>query len=123
MHIDNNECIIYNCKYQKGMRAMNYAEDVKKIKALADVNRLAILAALQAGSKCGSDLLEELAIAQPTLSHHMKILAQSGLVDCTKDGRWMRYVISEEGAGLFQDMIAAYLTPGDRTEEPGAPED
>ena len=62
------------------VKFMGFREDVKKIKALTDENRLAIMLALQHGEKCGCDLLEELNITQPTLSHHMKILADSGLV-------------------------------------------
>ena len=87
---------------------MSYREDVKKIKALADENRLAIMEALQHGEKCGCELLEELQITQPTLSHHMKILADSGLVDYNKDGKWMRYRISAEGVQAFRDMIRSY---------------
>ncbi len=87
---------------------MGYRDDVKKIKALADENRLAILRALQHGEKCGCDLLEELNVTQPTLSHHMKILADSGLVDYRKDGKWMRYRISKEGVQAFRDMIHSY---------------
>ena len=56
---------------------MGFRDDVRKIKALADENRLAIMLALQHGEKCGCVLLEELNITQPTLSHHMKILWDS----------------------------------------------
>ncbi len=87
---------------------MGYREDVKKIKALADENRLAIMRALQHGEKCGCDLLDELNITQPTLSHHMKILADSGLVDYSKDGKWMRYRISADGVQAFREMIRSY---------------
>lgn len=59
---------------------MGFREDVKKIKALADENRLEIMLLLQQGEKCGCVLLEELNITQPTLSHHMKILCDSNFV-------------------------------------------
>lgn len=87
---------------------MGYREDVRRIKALADENRLAIMLALQHGEKCGCDLLEELNISQPTLSHHMKILYDSGLVNYYKDGKWMRYSISAEGVQTFRKMIQSY---------------
>ena len=64
--------------------------------------------ALQHGEKCGCELLEELNITQPTLSHHMKILADSGLVDYYKDGKWMHYSISAQGVKEFREMIASY---------------
>ena len=87
---------------------MGFREDVKKIKALTDENRLAIMLALQHGEKCGCDLLEELNITQPTLSHHMKILADSGLVDYYKEGKWMHYSISAKGVQEFREMIGSY---------------
>ena len=87
---------------------MGYAEDVRRIKALADENRLAILLALQQGEKCGCVLLEELNISQPTLSHHMKLLCDSGLVTARKEGKWMHYSICPEGVRAFRDMIGTY---------------
>ena len=87
---------------------MGLKEDAKKIKALTNENRLLIMLALQHGKKCGCDLLEELHITQPTLSHHMKILADSGLVDYYKEGRWMYYSISADGVKEFRNMIGSY---------------
>lgn len=87
---------------------MGFREDAKRIKALANENRLLIMLALQHGKKCGCDLLEELNITQPTLSHHMKILAGSGLVDYYKEGRWMYYSISADGVKEFRKMVGSY---------------
>ena len=87
---------------------MGFSEDVRKIKALADENRLAIMLALQRGEKCGCVLLEEMSITQPTLSHHMKILCDSGLIKSRKEGKWMYYSISPEGIAAFREMIAGY---------------
>ena len=77
---------------------MGYLEDARKIKALADENRLAIMRILQNGERCACVLLEELNVSQPTLSHHMRILCDSGLVNARKEGKWMYYSISAEGA-------------------------
>ena len=87
---------------------MGYREDVKRMKALTDENRLAILLALQHGEKCGCELLEELNITQPTLSHHMRILADSGLVAYYKEGKWMHYSISAKDVQEFRDMVGSY---------------
>ena len=76
---------------------MGFREDVKRIKSLADENRLAILLSLQHGEKCACVLLEELNITQPTLSHHMKLLCDSDLIVGRKEGKWMHYSISPEG--------------------------
>ena len=85
---------------------MGYREDVRKVKALADENRLAILLALQHGEKCGCVLLEELNITQPTLSHHMKILTDCNLVSMRKEGKWAYYSINCERFSQFKTVIA-----------------
>ena len=87
---------------------MGLRDDVRKIKSLADENRLAIMLALQQGEKCGCVLLEGLNITQPTLSHHMKLLCDSDLVTGRKEGKWMYYSISPEGVAAFRNMIAGY---------------
>ncbi len=87
---------------------MGFREDVKRIKALADENRLAIMLSLQHGEKCGCVLLEELNITQSTLSHHMKLLCDSYLVTGRKEGKWMYYSVSPEGVAAFREMIATY---------------
>lgn len=87
---------------------IEFRDDVKRIKALADENRLAIMLALQNGEKCGCVLLEELNITQPTLSHHMKLLCDSNLVIGRKAGKWMYYSISRKGVSAFREMIEKY---------------
>ena len=68
-------------------------------KALCDENRVRILQLLTTGEKCACKLLEEIPVSQPTMSHHMKILCDSGIVVGRKEGKWMHYSISEEGRG------------------------
>ena len=79
-------------------------------KALGDENRIRILKLLQSGEKCACKLLEELNISQPTLSHHMKILCDSGLVTGRKEGKWMHYSICEEGCQLAKDSLNEVTT-------------
>ena len=66
-------------------------------KALCDENRVQIFRLLQHGEKCACKLLEAMQCTQPTLSHHMRILCDSGLVVGRKEGKWMYYSISGEG--------------------------
>lgn len=66
-------------------------------KAFCDENRLQILDLLRDGERCACRILEEMQITQPTLSHHMKILCDSGVVVGRKEGKWMHYSISEDG--------------------------
>ena len=68
-------------------------------KALADARRLAIVHMLERGGEvCACSLLDGLDISQPTLSHHMKVLCDSGLVRCRKDSRWCYYSVDAEVA-------------------------
>lgn len=62
-------------------------------KALGDPNRLKIIKLLTTGEQCASKLLEDFNITQPTLSHHMKILAKAGLVSTRKEGKKTFYQI------------------------------
>ncbi|BCN31032.1 ArsR/SmtB family transcription factor [Anaeromicropila herbilytica] len=73
-----------------------YEQDANIFKALSDPNRLMIIEMLQSGDKCACKILEELNIVQSTLSHHMKILCESGLVESTKMGKWMHYSLSKQ---------------------------
>ena len=74
-------------------------------KAFCDENRLQILESLRAGEKCACELLEEMQITQPTLSHHMKILCDSGIVVGRNEGKWMQYSISGEGIEKIRQYI------------------
>ena len=67
-------------------------------KALCDENRIKILKLLQSGEKCACHLNENINVTQPTMSHHMKVLCDSGIVIGRKEGKWMHYSISSEGA-------------------------
>lgn len=83
------------------------AKDVAVIcKALSDSNRLQIVHMLSDGEKCGCKLLEAFDITQPTLSHHMKILCESGLVNGRKEGKWHYYSINIEVLKKFNEYIS-----------------
>ncbi|MBO5752598.1 MAG: winged helix-turn-helix transcriptional regulator [Proteobacteria bacterium] len=87
-------------------------EGIKVFKALADDNRLEIMELLMSGEKCGCALLEALKIGQPTLSHHMRILCDAGLVDACKEGKWVHYSLSIEGSAKVRALSERYtLSP------------
>ncbi len=69
----------------------NYYQRAMELKALSDPNRLVILDQLKDGERCACNILELLKISQPTLSHHMRILCETGLVVCRREGKWMHY--------------------------------
>lgn len=83
-------------------------EEVATIcKAMSDTNRLRIIEMLTEGEKCGCNLLEELQVTQPTLSHHMKVLSDCGLVSAYKDGKWQHYSINCEKFKEYKEYIAS----------------
>ncbi|MDO4615392.1 MAG: metalloregulator ArsR/SmtB family transcription factor [Lachnospiraceae bacterium] len=84
---------------------MDSVEVAKICKALGDSNRLRIIQMLSDGEKCGCHLLEEFDITQPTLSHHMKILTDCGLVNDWKEGKWHHYSINCKTLCEFKDFI------------------
>ena len=94
--------------------AFKHNEGIKIFKALADDNRLEIMELLMSGEKCGSALREELKIGQSTLSHHMRILCEAGIVDACKEGKWMHYSLSAEGSAQVRELIERYTLSPDK---------
>ena len=74
-------------------------------KAFCDENRIRIIKLLRSGEKCACKLLEEINVTQPTLSHHMKILNECGLVNDWKEGRWHHYSLNCETLNAFKTFI------------------
>lgn len=87
------------------MKLSEYEKNANVFKAFCDENRLMILELLQTGEKCACKLLEDLNIAQSTLSHHMKILCDSGVVNARKEGKWTYYSINEQGSAYAKELL------------------
>jgi ArsR family transcriptional regulator len=68
---------------------------VKVMKALSDPNRVKIVKLLQIKYMCVCELQGALNLAQPTVSKHLKILEEAGLVDFKKDGLWVNYFLTD----------------------------
>lgn len=83
-----------------------YLENAIVFKAFCDENRLRILELLQNGELCACELLEKLKIGQSTLSHHMKILCDAGVVCGRREGKWVYYTIDEEGCRNAEKLLA-----------------
>lgn len=88
---------------------MNKEQIVAVFKAFSDESRVEILALLKDGELCGNDLLEKMEISQSTLSHHMKILCESGIVNGRKVGKWTYYSISEDGGAEAKVLLDQIL--------------
>ena len=87
-----------------------YIQYAKVFKAFCDDNRLKVLEMLTTGEKCACILLEKLQISQPTLSHHMKILVDSGIVAARKEHKWTHYSLSELGTEQAKLLLAQFTT-------------
>lgn len=92
-------------------------------KAFCDENRIKILKLLTTGEKCACRLLEEINITQPTMSHHMKILCDSGIVVGRKEGKWMHYSISAEGSEYAMQCLQALTKVTSTDERKSCPEE
>jgi len=73
-----------------------YIEFAQLFKVLADANRLKIIELLIKGETCGCTLIDKLSISQPTLSYHLKMIAEAGIARTEKNGNWINYYINKE---------------------------
>ncbi|WAZ26467.1 metalloregulator ArsR/SmtB family transcription factor [Streptomyces cinnabarinus] len=89
----------------------NQAADLAKVfKALGDPVRLRLMSMIasrgQGGEVCVCELTPAFDLSQPTISHHLKLLRQAGLIDCERRGTWVYYWALP---GVL-DNLAAFLT-------------
>jgi len=101
-------CIVVLClniKFEVILLNTTYTDKAKIFKAFCDENRLMIICMLQDGEKCACKILEKLEISQSTLSHHMKILVESGIVTARKDYKWIHYSLSKEGINHAKNIL------------------
>ena len=87
-----------------------YREHARFFKVLSDPNRLMIVDMLSCGELCACVILEKFNITQPTLSHHMKSLCGSGLIDERKEGKWKYYSLNDETARRFKIFLDLLMT-------------
>ena len=81
-----------------------------QLKALADPMRLQLLSLVMAsGTACICDLTDPVGLTQPTVSHHMKVLVEAGLLTREKRGRWVHYSVVPEA---FARIAAQLADPG-----------
>ncbi|MGW2706062.1 ArsR/SmtB family transcription factor [Streptomyces sp. NPDC001340] len=85
------------------------AELAKIFKALGDPVRLRLLSMIASragGEVCVCDLTPAFDLSQPTISHHLKLLRQAGLIDCERRGTWVYYWVLP----ATLDRLSAFLT-------------
>ena len=98
---------IQRCCPPKRVIRADYSEEAAFFQALADEHRLAILASLaQAdGEICVCDFTENLPLNQPTVSHHLRILRESGLVTSERRGTWVYYKLAPDAKRRLQNSL------------------
>lgn len=106
-------------------------ETISKLKALADPVRLRILGFLlepvqsccsREDGVCACDLETFLGLSQPTVSHHMKLLVQAGLVTADKRGRWVYYELEPAAfAALALELSRFAGAQGDAAQTKPSP--
>ena len=82
-----------------------YENRAKVFKALCDERRQRILELLHGGEKCACVLIDEMDMPQSSLSYHMKILCDSGIVTSREEGKWTHYQISKQGSERAVELL------------------
>ena len=86
--------------------------DVRLLAALADPTRLAIVRQLAVDDEtCACDFTSCCDVGQPTVSHHLRVLREAGVVTSERRGQWVFYRLSPDAAGRLR-AIAGELTSG-----------
>jgi ArsR family transcriptional regulator, arsenate/arsenite/antimonite-responsive transcriptional repressor len=74
--------------------------------AIADPTRVRIIAALRRGELCVCELVDALEVSQSTLSSHLQVLRQTGVVSTRKEGRWIYYSLTDQKRGLVEAIFS-----------------
>jgi ArsR family transcriptional regulator, arsenate/arsenite/antimonite-responsive transcriptional repressor len=94
------------------------AQLARTLKALADPARLRLLSLIAAhdgGEACVCDLIEPVGLAQPTVSHHLKVLTDAGLITREKRGVWAYFTLVPGALEAVTRHLDAHLTGSVRT--------
>lgn len=101
--------LIISANYFKDDNIMNINDKERIFKALGDKNRLMIMDLISKDELSAGKILEQVNMGQSTLSHHMKILCDSGIVNARKDSRWVYYTINAEAAAEISSVILEWI--------------
>jgi ArsR family transcriptional regulator len=102
--------------------ALTFKQIEKVSKALGDSNRLKILNYISGKGGCGecSALQDVIELAQPSISHHMKILQEAGLIEGEKEGRNFKYTLNSNVFNLYIEAIRQLEAPRSLAREAAA---
>lgn len=80
-------------------------------RVLAEPNRLRVLYLLMQQETCVCELLPDLGISQPLLSHHLSVLAEAGLVRSRRQAQRIYYSVAPEALAQFKSLLLEHLDP------------
>lgn len=92
-------------------------ELVGVMKALSDPGRVKVLKMLEGRELCACDIIRMLGLAQPTVSRHLKVLADAGLLTGRKVGSWVHYRLADNPPSPYARTLLAAL-PGWLEDDP-----
>ncbi len=86
--------------------AVSLAESFQVLADPVRLRLLSLVAAAPEGEVCACDLVEPLDRSQPTVSHHLKVLREAGLLAAEKRGSWIYYRVVPERLAVLRDVLA-----------------
>lgn len=92
---------------------IDYEANALMLRALSDAKRLKIIDMLSCGEKCACELLEFFDFTQPTLSYHMKLLMECGLVNGRKAAQWNHYSLNKNKFNQVMLFLMTIITESD----------
>lgn len=75
-------------------------------KALGDETRLSIVKMLIGKELCVCDIIDAFNMSQPAISHHLKILKHAGMVNDSREGKWIYYSLNPQSLGMLEALIS-----------------
>ncbi len=98
-----------NPNYEQAI-APGQAQEIATIfKVLGEPARLQLISFIASQPNqeaCGCDLIEPLGLSQPTVSHHLKVLYQAGLLNKERRGNWIYYLVNKEKIAMLREILA-----------------
>ncbi len=85
--------------------------DQQRLTMLAFIARNDVSCCVTQHGVCACDLQRSSGLSQPTVSHHLKILSDAGLITATKRGRWVHYALNRTGQGIARTALEQLHTP------------
>jgi len=100
---EDAECALpgYRSRAERIRSSVRFEETLRRVRALADENRLLAVAMLKSRTElCACEIQAATGLTHATVSHHMSVLMEAGLVDATRHGKWMYYRLRDRRRSL-----------------------